>query len=285
MIKNVKFGPAGSDEAFAKKYKSTEQMPLYLEELGLTAYEYQCGRGVRVSAEHSAKIKKAFGDKGIFLSLHAPYYISMSSIEEEKRLNSIAYIYDSVKACFDIGGSRVVFHSGSCAKMPRGDALELAADTLLKTINELKDKDLYGKIILCPETMGKINQLGTEEEVAYLCSLDDYMLPCIDFGHINARHGGTLKTVKDYEKILAVFENKIGKDKMKYFHSHFSKIEYTTGGEKRHLTFEDELYGPDFEPLAELIYKKDYEPVIICESTGTQGQDARTMKELLREQG
>ena len=281
MLTNVKFGPAGNDEAFNKKYKSTLQMPLYLNELGLTAYEYQCGRGVNVSDDYCDNIKKAFEADDIFLSLHAPYYISMSSIEEEKRIKSVDYIISSVKACLAMGGHRVVFHSGSCAKISRIDALELAADTLKKTIVELKNEQLYGKVILCPETMGKLNQLGTEDEVAHLCSLDEYMLPCIDFGHINARYSGSLKTIKDYENILAVFENKLGKDRMKHFHSHFSKIEYTTGGEKKHLTFKDNMYGPEFEPLAELICKKDYEPIIICESSGTQAIDARIMKELL----
>ena len=281
MVENVRFGPAGNDEAFLKKYKSIEQMPDYLEEMGLNAYEYQCGHGVRVSTGQCEKIKEAFDKKNIFLSLHAPYYISMSSIEEEKRKNSIGYIIASVKACLAMGGRRVVFHSGSCAKMPREDALELAADTFRGMVEELKNQELYGNILICPETMGKINQLGTEEETAYLCSLDEYALPCIDFGHVNARYGGSLKTTKDYEKVLNVFENKIGKDKMKFFHCHFSRIEFSAGGEKKHLTFEDNVYGPFFEPLAEVIYKKGYEPIIICESAGTQAADAKHMKESL----
>ena len=55
-------------------------------------------------------------------------------------------------------------------------------------------------------------------------------------------------------------------------------IEYTDKGEKRHLTFEDTVYGPPYEPLMEAIYRDGYSPRIICESAGTQAEDAFTMK-------
>ena len=65
----------------------------------------------------------------------------------------------------------------------------------------------------------------------------------------------------------------------KNFHSHFSKIEYSEkGGEVKHLTFEDEIYGPSFDPLGDVIVKKNLTPVIICESAGTQDIDSLYMK-------
>ena len=132
----------------------------------------------------------------------------------------------------------------------------------------------------CPETMGKINQLGDLHEVMELCKLDESFIPCIDFGHLNARTFGGIKTAADYEDILNTIENELGSDRLKIFHSHFSKIEFTEkGGEKRHLTFEDNQgFGPDYEGLMELVYKKNLAPTFICESAGTQTEDARTMK-------
>ena len=130
--------------------------------------------------------------------------------------------------------------------------------------------------------MGKINQLGNLEEVLELCSLDDRLLPTIDFGHLNAR---TLGGLKDYESFLAIFdaiENKLGFDRLKVFHSHFSHIEYTKGGEKKHLTFEDDVFGPDFSYVAEIVYKKNLSPTFICESAGTQVEDSLTMKNILK---
>lgn len=272
------FGPAGSSEAFSKVCKSSTQMPEYLAKMGLDAFEYQCGQGVRVSDALGAKLKDEAEKHGITLSLHAPYFISLSSVEPEKRDKSIDYILQSAAAAKKMGAKRIVIHSGSCAKISREEALELAKDTLLRARKAAVEAG-FEDIIFCPETMGKFNQLGNLSEVLELCLLDDSFLPTIDFGHLNARTLGQANSREAFEGILSEIENKLGADRLKRFHSHFSKIEYTqNGGEKRHLTFEDELYGPRFEPLMELIAKKKLSPTFICESAGTQDSDALQMK-------
>ena len=280
------FGTAGNSNSFYDMgYKSTPQAPEYIKKMGINAYEYQCGRGVRVNPDHAAALKQNATDLGVRLSLHSPYYISLSSVEEDKRKNSINYILQSAQAAKLIGADRVVVHSGSCSKITREYALELAKKTLTEAIDELKKHDLYD-IRLCPETMGKINQLGTLEEVVELCKIDENLIPCIDFGHLNARTLGGLKTLEDFEHIFTTMKNGLGEDRMKSFHSHFSKIEYTeNGGEKRHLTFVDEVYGPSFDPVAELILKYNCSPVIICESDGTQAEDAKAMLDVYTSKG
>lgn len=272
------FGPAGSSEAFSKSHKSSTEMPEYLSEMGLDAFEYQCGQGVRVSDSVAAALKEKAEKFGITLSLHSPYFISLSGIEPEKRDKSIDYILQSAAAAQKMGAKRIVIHSGSCSKISREEALSLAKDTL-KRAREAAVAAGYEDIIFCPETMGKFNQLGNLEEVLELCRLDDSFLPTVDFGHLNARTLGKVNSKEAFEHILDEIENRLGSDRLKIFHSHFSKIEYTPGGgEKKHLTFEDELYGPRFEPLMELIAKKNLSPTFICESAGTQDSDALAMK-------
>lgn len=272
------FGPAGGSEAFAKVCKSSWQMPEYLSKMGLDAFEYQCGQGVRVTPAACEKLKIQAEKFGITVSLHAPYFISLSSIEPEKRDNSIGYILKSAEAAKMMGAKRIVIHAGSCAKISREEALEIAKDTLKRARTAVVEAGLE-EIIFCPETMGKINQLGNLEEVLELCSLDDSFLPTVDFGHLNARTIGQVNSKEAFAAVLDAIENRLGADRLKHFHSHFSKIEYTqNGGEKRHLTFEDELYGPRFEPLMELIAKKNLSPTFICESAGTQDIDALQMK-------
>lgn len=274
----IKFGPAGNGEGFtAAGYRKTLEVPDYLSSLGLTAYEYQCGRGVRIKEEAAREFGERARTAGIALSLHAPYYISLSGAEEEKRLGSLRYIRESAVAALAMGADRVIVHSGSCAKMERETALELAKDTLRRALLDLRENGL-SEVSLCPETMGKINQLGTLTEVLELCKLDESFIPCIDFGHLNARTLGGITGAASYREILDEMENAIGRDRAAVFHSHFSKIEYTKSGEKRHLTFADELFGPTFEPLAEEIYRRGYRPTIICESAGTQDIDAQWMK-------
>ena len=273
-----KFGPAGNSESFSKMgYKNSLDVPEYIVKMGLDCYEYQCGRGVNIGEEKARLLGEKAAKAGITLSLHAPYYISMSSTEGEKRDNSVNYILASARAVNAMGGDRIVVHTGSCGKISRNDALDLALDTMRKAIAALDGEGL-SNIHICPETMGKVNQLGTLEEVLELCLLDERLIPCIDFGHLNARDMGSLKSFADYEKIFLKIKDKLGTDRLKSFHSHFSKIEYTTGGEKRHLTFEDTVYGPDYQPVMELTCKYGCNPVFICESAGTQAEDAKQMK-------
>ncbi len=276
----AKFGPAGNSESFAAmKYKGSLQIPEYVEKMGLDAYEYQCGRGVNIGLDKAAELGRLAKEKNIALSLHAPYYISMSSVEPEKRDNSINYILSSARAVNAMGGNRIVVHTGSCGKISREEALELACDTMKKAIDALDNEGL-SNIRICPETMGKMNQLGTLEEVIALCELDERLLPCIDFGHLNARTLGGLKEKSDFEEIFDAIENRLGISRLREFHSHFSKIEYTTGGEKKHLTFEDTVFGPEPEMMLELVAKKNCCPTIICESAGTQAEDAKAMKDI-----
>ena len=278
------FGPAGNSDSFSKMgFKSNLDAPEYVSKMGLDIYEYQCGRGVRVS-EENAKIYKANAEKfNIKTSLHAPYFISLSSVEEEKRLKSVDYIMQSAIAADMLGADRIIVHSGSCSKISREEALSLAKDTLKIARNSLVENGL-DHIHICPETMGKINQLGTLDEVLELCLVDESFIPCIDFGHLNARTFGNINSKEAFENVLNAIENKLGYDKLNCFHSHFSKIEFTeNGGEKRHLTFEDSVFGPEFEPLAELVAKKDLSPIFICESAGTQAEDSQYMKKVYKD--
>ena len=206
----VRFGPAGNSESFsAMGYKKTVQVPEYLEKMGLNAYEYQCGRGVRVNVDAAAELGRLAAEKDIAISLHAPYFISLSSTEEEKRENSIGYILDSARAVAAMGGSRIVVHSGSCSKMTRQEALELACATLRRAEQALCENGLE-QIHICPETMGKVNQLGTLEEVLELCRVDDRFIPCIDFGHLNARTFGGLRTFADFKAVFDAMEDRLG---------------------------------------------------------------------------
>ena len=278
------FGVAGNcDDFSAAGHKTSLEMPQYLRENGLSAYEYQCGRGVKISENTAKELGQEAKDCGIILTLHAPYFISLSSENEETRQNSIKYITDSLEAAKNMGARRIVVHTGSCAKMSREAALELAKDTLLRAVSEAENLGL-ADINICPETMGKINQLGTLEEVVELCKLDERLIPCIDFGHLNARTLGGLRDTEDFEHIFDVLENELGRERAANFHSHYSRIEFTDGGEKKHHTFADIEYGPEFEPIAEIVARRGLSPIIICESRGTQTKDAVEMQRIYKAQ-
>ena len=277
------FGPAGNcDEFAAAGYKATVQVFGFLQQRGLTAYEYQCGRGVRVSDESAAAIRRKASEHGIAVSLHAPYFISLASAEEEKRENSIRYILESARAVDKMGGDRIVVHPGGLGGRSREEAAALATDTLLRAQAAL-DAEHLGHVHVCPEVMGKINQLGTLDEVLGFCRAEERFLPCVDFGHLNSRTGGETNTAEAFVTVLDRIGDQLGKERQKAFHIHFSKIEYTVGGEKKHLTFADEQFGPEPAPLMRLLAERGLCPTVICESAGTQTADAAAMQALYRQ--
>ncbi len=275
------FGPGGNSEAFKLAgFKSTLDAPAWVKSIGLDAYEYEAGNGLSASSAMLAAIGKEAQTAGIKMSYHTPYFISLSGVVEEKRLNSIRYIKESLDAAKLLGAKTIVVHSGSAAKISRNEAMRLAADTLVRTLSEV---DTYG-IKIGLETMGKVNQLGTLDEVLELCRIDSAFVPVVDFGHLNARDlGGVFKSADDYLRVFDRIDRCLGAEIAKDLHCHFSKIEWSGSGEKRHLTFEDELYGPSFEPLVDTIISHGLTPTIICESAGSQSDDALSMKKYYME--
>lgn len=280
MENTIKFGPSGNSIAFSESgNKSSEQSAVWVKNMGLDCFEYSFGRGVSLSVEKARSIGQAFKEQGVEISVHAPYYINFANPDDEMAGKSCEYVLQSARACREMGGKRIVFHPASQGKASREEAVELT----IKRLKILRDK-IYENgledMIYCPETMGKLGQIGTIEEVTRFCEIDKIYVPCVDFGHVNAREQGSLNTKDDYKTRLEFMIEKLGYEKMKNFHVHFSKIEYSAKGEVRHLTFDDNVYGPNFEPLAMALKELNLFPYIVSESAGTQDIDALTMKEI-----
>ena len=273
------FGPAGNAESFP--YKSSVDAPRWLGELGLDCYEYQCGKGVRVKEDTAVALGRQAQEHGIALSLHAPYFINLANPDPESQEKTIGYITSSCLVADQMGATRVVIHSGALMKRTREEAMNIALPFLKEIVAVCQDQG-FGHITLCPETMGKINQLGDLDEVLRLCQVHESLIPCVDFGHLYARSLGKDEGAEAVERMLSRMESELGADRVSRFHSHFSHIEFTpNGGEKCHRTFDDDGgYGPAWEPLAQAVAARGWSPTFICESAGTQAEDAVTMKRI-----
>ena len=273
------FGPAGNAESFP--YKSSVDAPRWLGELGLDCYEYQCGKGVRVKEDTAVALGRQAQEHGIALSIHAPYFINLANPDPESQEKTIGYITSSCLVADQMGATRVVIHSGALMKRTREEAMNIALPFLRRIVAVCEDQG-FGHITLCPETMGKINQLGDLDEVLRLCQVHESLIPCVDFGHLYARSLGKDEGAEAVERMLSRMESELGTDRASRFHSHFSHIEFTpNGGEKCHRTFDDDGgYGPAWEPLAQAVAERGWSPTFICESAGTQAEDALTMKRI-----
>lgn len=272
------FGPAGnSDSFYASGLKESAQMPGWLRDMGLTAYEYQCSRGVHVGEVAARKIGGQAALAGIALSIHAPFYINMATEDADIRMKSKGHITRTLQVAAWMGAGKIVLHPGGTKpgrQIAMNNALRFLEEILLET-------EASKHVQLAPETMGKRNQLGSDiEEILAFCRLSPRVVPTVDFGHLHAVTGGGLMTKDNYLTVLYRIGEALGENALRRLHIHFSPIEFTKAGEKRHWTFLQREFGPPFAPLAQAISELGIAPTIICESAGRQAEDALIMKQI-----
>jgi deoxyribonuclease-4 len=178
-----------------------------------------------------------------------------------------------------MGAYVVVFHLGYYGAGGRKKAFRDCVDALsdvAKTMENLGIRDVK----LGAETMGKHVQVGSLDEILSVC--EEVAQLVIDWGHLHARSGGRLETVGDFRAVVEEAEKRLGPEAVKGMHCHFSKIEFTLRGERRHHVLDEKAYGPDFGLFAEVIADFKLRPVVICE-TPLLDVDARKMRDALME--
>lgn len=276
----ILFGPSGNSDIFYEQgYKSSLDMPAWLRNMGLDAYEYSCARGVRIKQDMAEKLGSIARENGISLSVHAPYYINLASEDPQAIEKSFEYIIETSRVAEAMGAKRVVLHPGSLGKLTRNRAFENIRSNLYRVLQIMKRKGI--KVSLCPETLGKKNQMGTLDEILELCLLDEALIPTLDFAHLHAINAGALNKKSDYERVFDRLFAVLGPERGKTIHIHYSRVEFTEkGGEKKHWSYDDIEYGPEFEPLAECLIEYGVSAIVISESRGTMAEDAQKAKKI-----
>ncbi len=269
---NVRFGPAGRPINYSGNAKDACS---FIKAEGLEAYEYQATYGVKISQKSAMELKKNSEDEDVLVSMHAPYYINLSSNKEDVIERSIQRLVQSAKASEWMGAYRTVFHPGFYTSYTSNEAMKRCKEAINKIMDELEG---FGVEEFCfaPETTGKRSQLGNLDEIIEICKSFDHFEPTVDFAHVYARSQGKIDNREDYHQIFQKLENELG---IKSLHSHFTHIEYTDAGERKHHILADENYGPPLKPFIEEIVECGWNITVICESPLID-QDALVMKDM-----
>lgn len=262
-----RFGPAGMPLGFKRLKRKVFDVPEYLHGEGLTAFEYQAVRwGVKpqISREEAEKLGVNCEKYNILLSVHGSYFINFCGKEETVEASRNRLIGCATAASW-MRAYLVVFHPGFYGKYSKKEAFDRCAKALSQVVEEMKTRRI-SNAKLGPETTGKPSQFGSLQEILELCEKVEQTAPVIDWAHLHAREQGKFKTADDFRKVLDEIEKRLGKETLKHLHCHFTKIEYTDKGEKRHHTMDEVGFGPDFRLLAKVMAEYDLKPVIISES-------------------
>ena len=284
MSLRPRFGPAGVPPTFRLMKATLLDVPRLLREEGLDAFEYEAvhwGKKPQMRKEEAEKLGYEARQNDVWLSLHGSYFINFCGkntiVEDSKqRLTACA------TAAEWIGAHVVVFHPGVYGRMPHERALKMCVEALREVVDRVESLGIRN-VKIGPETMGRIYQLGSLEEVLTLCETVERTQLVIDWSHLHARDFGRFRKVDDFRKVVERIENRLGTEAIKMMHCHFTKIEFTDKGERRHRTLEEPRYGPDFQLLAKVIVEFDMKPTIISESP-ILDLDAIKMRDMLREE-
>ena len=256
----IRFGPAGYPEEAKGNLKRVFSI---FNDAGVNAFEYAAVYGLRISERKAGELKNFANQNGIYLSMHAAYYISLLSKKEDVRQKSKGRLLKALKFAPLMGVKRIVFHAGGYSGLSSDEAYHIVRDILIETIDEADDK--ARDVMLAPEIAGKLGAFGSVGEIINLCSEVDRVIPTIDWAHLFARRGGKGDDSESYLKVLNQFENVLGKKFSENMHFHASGIEYTEKGEKNHRPLGME-WGPDLYPLMEIISQVGYKPTFISET-------------------
>jgi len=282
MADRPRFGPAGVPPSFRRLKAALEDVPKLLQKEGLDAFEYQAvrwGGKPQIKREVAEKLGSEAEKHDVWLSLHGSYFINFCGeknvIEASKqRLIACATAAEWMNAHI------VVFHPGFYGKKEPKEVFRNCLEALKDVVESMKTLGIK-KVKIGPETMGKQSQFGSLEEILKLCEEVEQTQPVIDWAHLHARDKGRFRTIEDFRKVVEKIENRLGTEAVKDMHCHFTKVEFTEKGEKRHHTLDEAEYGPDFTLLAKVIVEFKLRPVIISESP-VLDVDAVKMRDILQ---
>lgn len=263
----VRFGPAGIPSTFRELKKPVSDVPQFLHEEGLGAFEYQAtrwGGKPQMSRESAGKLGENAKRYDTWLTVHGSYFINFCS-DEKTVERSKARLIACVTAAHWMGAHVVVFHPGFYKKKLSKEAVESCKKAMREVVNSLRSLGITS-VHVGPETMGKPSQFGSLDEILTICEQVEQTKPVIDWAHLHARERGRFKTADDFRKVLNEIENRLGTKEVENLHCHYTPIEFTEKGEKRHHTMNETEYGPDFRLLAKVIAESGLKPVIISES-------------------
>ncbi len=276
VFKKLNFATAGIP--ISTQNPSTIEGINRVNELGLSGMELEFAYSINVKKEDAPEVKQIAMNKEVFLTCHGSYFINLNALERPKFHASVSRVIASAKRAEECGAVSMTFHPGFYMKMTQEETFK----NIKKGFEEIEEKLKLSKnkIIIRPETTGKVTQFGSIEELLTLCSQLNTTLPCIDFSHLHARSNGKFNSYDEFRKVLEDSEKALGKDFLKNMHAHISGIEYTAKGERRHLVLKESDFK--YQELLKALKDMDCRGIVICESPNIE-EDALLMKKTFEE--
>jgi len=266
------FGTAGVPESSVGR--STLDGIRRVSEMGLDCLEVEFVQGVRMGLDTARSVRAEAERLGIALSVHAPYWVNLNSVEEGKRLASMERLLHAARLGRELGARNIVFHAGFYGRSSPEETYVAVRNGLREVTSILRSE--RSPVVLRPETMGKRSQFGSLEEVLFLCREIEGLKPCIDFSHLYAREGRA-NSYPHFHRILTKIAKKLGDRALRDMHIHISGVLFNEKGELKHLNLEESDFR--YDDWIQALQHFGVRGLAVCESP-RQDVDALMLKKL-----
>ncbi len=246
----------------------------HISGMGLDALEIEFVQGVKMGVETARKIRERAAHLGLRLSVHAPYFVNLNSVDKGKRLQSQERLLASARIGAECGARSLVFHAGFYGQDTPERTYEVIRQELTTVATIVREERL--PIALRIETMGKKSQFGSLDEVLGLCRDVKGLQPCLDFSHLYAREG-RVNSREEFDRVLTKVSKRLGPAALKNVHIHIAGIHFNQTGEIKHLNLDEADFR--YDDWLEVLRDRGVEGLVICESPNKEG-DALMLKTL-----
>src|SRR5438132_1836113 len=256
-VATIHVGPGGMPSR-----ESPEASVQRLVERGYDACEIDFGDGFWMDWGFARRLGEVAREASVRLSIHAPLAAFLGHVERGGRKHQMAvgmldHSAGLAQAC---GAAPVVIHPGFLL----GRTREAAIDAVVQQLTDLGQR-LESKGRLVPfgiEVMGRVQELGSLDDVLAIASRFEWVRPVPDFAHMHATSGGTFTTVERFATALESVDRALPPDVP--FHIHFSDISYANRNEKSHIPYGQGTLRA--EPPAEALARFDRPAPVSSES-------------------
>jgi deoxyribonuclease-4 len=264
VMGEVRVGPAR-----VPSRESPEAAVGLLLERGYRACEIDFEGGFWMDYPWAERFGEVAREAGIALSVHAPLAGFLGQVERDKKHRmAIGMLDHSAGVAVACGAELVVLHPGFLL----GRTREVALSAVVEQLGELRER-LVGKGRGVPfgvEVMGRVNELGTAEDVFAVAAQLDWVRPVLDFAHLHAVTDGAFTETDTFAAVLEAANALL--EPGAPFHVHFSDIQYANRNETKHLPYGEGTLRA--EPLAEALSQFMRPATVISESPDEESSQA-----------
>jgi deoxyribonuclease-4 len=263
-VGELRYGPAR-----VPSQESPEAAIELLVERGYSACEIDFEQKFWMDYPWAERFGQLARDADIALSVHAPIAGFMGHVERDKKQRMAVGMLDhSAGVAKSAGAEVVVFHPGFLLGRERADAIDSVVEQLAELRQRLEGKDRA--VPFGVEVMGRVNELGSIDDVIEISRRLDWVRPVIDFAHMHATSDGAFTDAERFAEVLAAADGVI--EDGAPFHIHFSDIQYANRNETKHLPYGEGTLRAD--PMAEALERFDRPATVISESPNEESHQA-----------